>query len=71
MTLTISPVTGTLRWRLSVVTGEIWLHPGPATGHRDRVLIRRETARDADSSAPSRPPRSPLVGRARFRPRPG
>src|SRR5437868_10746767 len=64
MTLTISPVTGTLRWRLSAVTGEIWLQPGPAAGHRDRVLIRRETARDADviraiataAFAPRRPP---------------
>jgi putative acetyltransferase len=28
--------------------GEIQLHPGLAAGHRDRVLIRRETERDAD-----------------------
>jgi putative acetyltransferase len=28
--------------------GEIRLRPGPAVGHRDRVLIRRETERDAD-----------------------
>ena len=28
--------------------GEIRLRPGPAAGHRDRVLIRRETERDAD-----------------------
>jgi putative acetyltransferase len=28
--------------------GEIRLHPGSAAGHRDRVLIRRETERDAD-----------------------
>jgi putative acetyltransferase len=27
---------------------EIRLHPGPVAGHRDRVLIRRETERDAD-----------------------
>jgi putative acetyltransferase len=27
---------------------EILLHPGPSAGHRDRVLIRRETARDVD-----------------------
>jgi putative acetyltransferase len=25
------------------------LHPGPAAGHRDRVLIRRETERDTDA----------------------
>ena len=44
--------------------GEIRLRPGPAAGHRDRVLIRRETERDADviraittaAFAPSRPP---------------
>jgi hypothetical protein len=28
--------------------GEIRLHPGVVPGHRDRVLIRRETERDAD-----------------------
>ena len=28
--------------------GEIRLRPGPVPGHRDRVLIRRETERDAD-----------------------
>jgi putative acetyltransferase len=40
------------------------LHPGSAFGHGDRVLIRRETARDADviravttaAFAPGRPP---------------
>jgi putative acetyltransferase len=45
-------------------TGEIRLHPGRAAGHRDHVLIRRETERDADviraittaAFAPSRPP---------------
>jgi putative acetyltransferase len=45
-------------------TGEIRLHPGPSAGHRDRVLIRRETERDADviraitaaAFAQSRPP---------------
>ena len=44
--------------------GEIRLHPGPAAGHRDRVLIRRETERDTDviraittaAFAPRRPP---------------
>jgi len=43
---------------------EIRLHPGPAAGHRDRVLIRRETERDTDviraittaAFAASRPP---------------
>src|SRR6185437_16698405 len=43
---------------------EIRLRPGSPAGHRDRVLIRRETARDADviraittaAFAPSRPP---------------
>jgi putative acetyltransferase len=46
------------------VTGEIRLHPGRAAGHRDHVLIRRETKREADviraittaAFAPSRPP---------------
>jgi putative acetyltransferase len=45
-------------------TGEIRLHPGPAASHRDLVLIRRETERDADviraittaAFAQSRPP---------------
>jgi len=44
--------------------GGIRLRPGPAAGHRDRVLIRRETGRDADviravttaAFAASRPP---------------
>jgi putative acetyltransferase len=44
--------------------GEIRLRPESATGHRDGVLIRRETERDADviraittaAFAPSRPP---------------
>jgi putative acetyltransferase len=44
--------------------GEIRLHPGSTAGHRDRVLIRRQTGRDADviraittaAFAPSRPP---------------
>jgi hypothetical protein len=33
---------------VAVVNSEIGLRPGPAAGHRDRVLIRRETERDAD-----------------------
>jgi len=45
-------------------TGEIRLRPGPSAGHRDRVLIRRETECDADviraitaaAFAQSRPP---------------
>jgi len=53
--------------------GEIRLRPGSAAGHRDRVLIRRETERDADviraittaAFAQSRPP-SQVVPEARL-----
>jgi putative acetyltransferase len=53
--------------------GEIRLRPGPAAGHRDRVLIRRETERDADviraittaAFAQGRPP-SEVVPEARL-----
>ena len=52
---------------------EIRLRPGPAAGHRDRVLIRRETERDADviraittaAFAQGRPP-SQVVPEARL-----
>ena len=48
----------------ATATGEIRLRSEPAAGHRDRVLIRRETERDADviraittaAFAASRPP---------------
>ena len=57
----------------TVDRGEIRLRSGPAAGHRDRVLIRRETERDADviraittaAFAQGRPP-SEVVPEARL-----
>ena len=57
----------------TVDRGEIRLRSGPAAGHRDRVLIRRETERDADviraittaAFAQGRPP-SQVVPEARL-----
>ena len=50
---------------------EIRLRPGSPAGHRDRVLIRRETARDADVIRAITTAAFAAGRRARPYPRPG